>query len=188
LKKKERFIISYIGTFGLAHKLEVVLRAAELLKNYPAIHFLLVGDGADRHHLEEFVSIHQIENVTILPLQPKINIPYFLEISDVGLIMLKNNELFKTVLPSKMFEYMGMHKPLLLSAPLGEASQIINKYNCGIHIQADQPRILAQKCLYYFENREIANKMGENGYLAVRHEFDRNVLSNKMLDVILSLL
>jgi len=182
--KQERFIISYIGTFGLAHKLDIVLQAAELLKNYPAIHFLLVGDGADRHHLEEFVSTHQIENVTILPLQPKLNIPYFLNISDVGLIMLKNNELFKTVLPSKMFEYMGMRKPLLLSAPPGEASGIVKKYECGIHIDADQPRILAEKCLYLFENRAIADKMGENGYKAASRYYDREVLAGKILDTL----
>lgn len=184
--KQERFIISYIGTFGLAHKLDVVLQAAELLKNSPTIHFLLVGDGADRHHLEEFVSTHQIENVTILPLQPKINIPYFLDISDVGLIMLKNNELFKTVLPSKMFEYMGMKKPLLLSAPPGEASGIVKKHECGIHIDADQPRILVEKCLFFFENRNIANRMGENGYKAASRYYDREVLAKKILDFLIT--
>jgi len=183
--KKDRFILSYIGTFGLAHKLDVVLETAELLKTQQDIHFLLIGDGADRKHLETVKRNMSIDNVTILPLQPKDKIPYFLEMSDAGLIMLKNNTLFKTVIPSKMFEYMAKKKPIIVSVPKGEATGIVQKYNCGLVVRPENPAELKRAISKLYHDPDLRAMQGKNGYSAVYQFFNRDSLARKMLEVIL---
>jgi len=183
--KKDRFILSYIGTFGLAHKLEIVLRTAELLKTQQDIHFLLIGDGADRKRLETVKRNMSIDNVTILPLQPKDKIPYFLEMSNAGLIMLKNNTLFKTVIPSKMFEYMAKKKPIIVSVPEGEATGIAQKYTCGLAVQPENPAELKRAILKLYHDPYLRATLGENGYSSVYQFFNRDSLARKMLALIL---
>lgn len=183
--KRDRFILSYIGTFGLAHKLEIILRTAELLKTQQDIHFLLIGDGADRKHLETVKRNMSIDNVTILTLQPKDKIPYFLEMSDAGLIMLKNNALFKTVIPSKMFEYMAKKKPIIVSVPKGEATGIAQKYNCGLVVQPENPAELKRAILKLYHDPDLKATLGEKGYSAVYQFFNRDSLARKMLEIIL---
>jgi glycosyltransferase involved in cell wall biosynthesis len=182
--KDNRFILSYLGTFGLAHKLEIVIEAAELLKDYQVIHFLLIGDGADREHLESLKVARAANNLTILPLQPKENIAYYLDLSDVGLIMLKKNRLFKTVIPSKMFEYMAFHKPLIVAVPEGEATAIVQAYNCGIKVSPENPQLLKNAILRLYQDRKYCKKLGDNGYRAVAKYYNRDVLAQAMMQFI----
>jgi len=184
--KDNRFILSYLGTFGLAHKLDVVIETAELLKDYQDIHFLLIGDGADRKHLESLRTEKVVNNLTILPLQPKENVPYYLGLSDAGLIILKKNRLFKTVIPSKMFEYMAFRKPLIVSVPEGEATSIVEKYNCGIKVSPENPQQLKDAILCLYQDQKYCRKLGNNGYSAVTRYYNRDVLAYEMLQFIIS--
>ena len=184
--KNNRFILSYIGTFGLAHKLEIVLETAILLGEHEDIHFLLIGDGADRAHLEAIISEYSIKNVTLLPLQPKKSIPYYLNLSDAGLIMLKNNSLFKTVIPSKMFEYMGFRKPIIISIPEGEATAIVEKYDCGIKVNPENPQELMNAILRLYKDKKARMEYGNQGYQTVSEYYNRDTLAGIMLDEIIS--
>ena len=113
---ERHFVCSYIGTIGMACGLDVVLRAAQKLKERgdQRIHFLLVGDGAVRAELEEQVEIQHLDNVTFTGRQPKEDVPRFLAASDACLVHLRNTDLFKTVLPSKIFEACAMKRPIVL--------------------------------------------------------------------------
>jgi len=185
-QKDNRFVLSYIGTFGLAHKLETVLETALLLKDNEKIHFLLIGDGADRANLEQIVASKSIQNVTLIPLQPKKYIPYYLDISDVGLIMLKNNSLFKTVIPSKMFEYMGFGKPVIISVPEGEATAIVKENSCGLTVIPESPHELMNAILQLYKDKKTREEFGKNSYQTVTEYYNRDTLAQKMLNVILS--
>ena len=186
--KDGRFILSYIGTFGLAHKLETILETAKLVEGYRDIHFLLIGDGADRTNLEQMLQDKSIRNVTILPLQPKDYVPYYLDLSDVGLIVLKNNRLFKTVIPSKMFEYMGFNKPLIISIPEGEATGIVRRNQCGLIVPPENPPVLAEALLSLYKDKKLRKQSGMNGFRAVSKLYNRDTLANDMLCEIQSLI
>ena len=179
-----KFILSYIGTFGMAHHLETVLQAASQLHDNKEIHFLLIGDGAECEKLITLRTEMKLQNVTILPLQPKKLIPYFIKISDVGLIMLKNSELFKTVIPSKMFEYMAMKKPIITSIPKGEATDIVDKYNCGVNVLPENSEELSKSILFLYKNHSTRDVMGKNGLIAVKNDFNRDVLAHRFLTII----
>ncbi len=183
-KKENKFVCSYIGTFGMAHKVETILYCAEKLKNESHIQFLLIGDGADREHLVNLKKELDLSNVTILHLQPKEYIPYFLNQSDVGLIVLRNNKLFETVIPSKIFEYMAMNNSLILSLPAGETTGMLKDSEFGVTVEPENAEKLAEKILYLFQNPEVRERMSLNGKRLVENYYNRDNLSSIMLQLI----
>ena len=177
---KGKFIVSYIGTFGLAHGIENIILAAENLQNNSNIHFLLVGDGSKRNTLLSLVKKIGLTNITILPLQPRKVIIKLLELSDVGVITLINSSLFSTVIPSKIFEYMAASKPLIISAPKGETTKIIDKYHCGINVMPEDPKAIVESILKLYNNKHLRDKMSINGYNTVKNHYSRKRLATQM--------
>jgi colanic acid biosynthesis glycosyl transferase WcaI len=62
--------------------------------------------------------------------------PRYWSLCDLALVHLKDAQLFETVIPSKLFEAMGMGLPILLVAPKGEASRLVLKEGVGVHLPA----------------------------------------------------
>lgn len=155
-----RFVIGYIGTHGMAHALENVLAAAVLVKD-PDITFLFVGTGAARTRLVAEAENRNLRNVRFVPAQPKETMPTLWAICDVALVHLRNTPLFRTVIPSKMFEAMAMGLPILLTAPEGEASSIVNNEGAGICVPAEDPLALADAVCFLKENPGLLQQLAE---------------------------
>jgi putative colanic acid biosynthesis glycosyltransferase WcaI len=145
------FTVGYFGTHGMAHALDRVLDAAALLHDTPAIHFLFVGAGAARDALIAQAAQEHLDNVIFVPAQPKTRMPAYWSVCDLALVPLKNTPLFTTVIPSKIFEAMGMGRAIVLAAPEGEASQIIRGTGAGVVVPPECPTAMAQAIreLYY---------------------------------------
>lgn len=144
-------VVGYIGTLGMAHGLENVLAAAERLKG-KGIRFLMVGPGAERDALVEEAKRRGVENVTFVGAQPKSEMPRYWSLCDLALGHLRDTPLFKTVIPSKIFEAMGMGVPVLLAAPKGEASEIVEGEGVGVWVRAGDASALAEAVLFLKEN------------------------------------
>jgi len=140
---EDDFVVSYIGTLGMAHGLGKVLECARLIE-HANVKFMFVGPGAERENLVREASKLGLKNVIFVPPQPKEEIPRFWSLSDIALVHLKDTPLFRTVIPSKIFEAMGMGLTILLVAPEGEASRIILEENAGIWVPAGDPGALAE--------------------------------------------
>ncbi|MBT6095041.1 MAG: glycosyltransferase family 4 protein [Rhodospirillaceae bacterium] len=138
-----KFVVGYVGTHGMAHALSNVLDAAEQLADTPAIAFLLAGGGAERDDLVAEAKRRGLENVIFLERQPKDRMPAVWSLCDVALVHLKNSDVFRDVIPSKMFEAMAMGLPVLMASPAGEASEILEKDDAGLHVPAEDPAALA---------------------------------------------
>jgi hypothetical protein len=132
-------IIGYIGTQGLSHGLMSVLKAAEMMRDQSDYQFLFIGTGAENAKLKDYVAQNRLSNVTFIPSQPKDQIARYWSLLDVTLICLKGVDLFKTVIPSKLFEAIGMGVPVLFSGPIGEASGIIKQDDVGILVTPEDP-------------------------------------------------
>jgi glycosyltransferase involved in cell wall biosynthesis len=135
----DRFVVGYLGTHGMAHGLEAVLDAAEMMRLDDAVRFLFVGAGAAKARLVEEALRRGLTNVIFMPLQSKELMPEVWSLCDVALIHLKNDPVFETVIPSKIFEAMAMGLPLLAAIPNGEASRIIEHEKAGIVVPAGNP-------------------------------------------------
>jgi glycosyltransferase involved in cell wall biosynthesis len=179
----DKFVVSYVGTHGMAHNLETVIAAANELRDQPNIIFLLVGDGAKRNKLVEIKEKMHVNNLIMLDQQPKKMMPLLWEVSDVSMVLLKKSELFKTVIPSKIFESLAMKKPIILGVE-GESQEIIETANAGICIEPENHKQLADAVLFLYENPEVRKEYGNNGKSYVEANFDRQLLARKYLNVL----
>ena len=174
-----KFIVSYIGTHGMAHALDFILDCAKSI-NDPKIHFIMQGDGSEKQHLMDIAAQWNLQNITFLPFVSKKEITKYINISDVALVNLKRSDTFKTVIPSKIFENIALYKPILLGVE-GEAKELIEHYNVGVsYIPENQSSFLA--ALEKIKTYKSSNfKFNCNEML---QQFDRNQLARTMLDVI----
>ena len=150
-----RFVAAYVGTHGMAHGLDTVLEAAKLLSDDPRIVLLLVGDGAERERLEQRKREMGLGNVIMLGQQPKDAMPGIWAATDVSMILLRRSDLFKTVLPSKMFEAMAMGRPIVLGVE-GEARALLDEAGAGIGITPQSAEELAAAVKRLADDRELA--------------------------------
>jgi len=150
---KGKFVAGYIGTLGMAHALNTIIEAAILLKKFENIKILLVGGGSDRSRLVEMVKARNLSNVLIIERQPKEKMQKILSLCDLSIVSLKDTPLFSSVIPSKIFESMAMGIPILMSTPIGEATEIIQENKVGIVIPPENPISLSQAILDLEKNK-----------------------------------
>ena len=139
-----RCVIGYVGTHGMAHALGNVLDAAERLRGNDRVRFLLVGAGAERAQLVADAQARALTNVVFAPMQPKSRMPAVWSVCDVALVHLKNAPAFAEVIPSKIFEAMAMGLPLLVAAPAGIATRLVEDDGAGLIVPAEDPDALAR--------------------------------------------
>ncbi len=140
---EKKFVVGYVGTLGMAHDLENVLSAASLMADNKDIMFLFVGSGADKEKLENIAQKESLKNVIFLGRKPKEIIPEIWNLCTIALVHLKNEAAFSEVIPSKIFEAMGMGLPILLVSPKGEASQLVELNKCGEWVPSGDPQTLS---------------------------------------------
>ncbi|HUS66473.1 MAG TPA: glycosyltransferase family 4 protein [Kofleriaceae bacterium] len=139
-----KFVIGYIGTLGMAHDLTNVVDAAALLRHDDRVRVLFVGPGAEREILQERARELGLSNIVFVARQPKEAMPSYWSLCDLALVHLKNHPVFETVIPSKIFEAMGMGVPILMVGPEGEASAIVRRERAGeVVAAADAARLAA---------------------------------------------
>src|SRR5581483_900535 len=138
-----RFAVGYIGTHGMAHALDKVLAAAERLRGRDDLVFFFAGGGAERAHVEAIVHERELANVRLVPRQPKETMPRLWSLCDLAIIPLRDSPVFATVIPSKLFECMGMGVPVLMALPRGEATAIVETTGCGVVVPPEDPAAMA---------------------------------------------
>lgn len=182
---QDKFVVGYIGTHGLAHNLSTVVEAARKLSSNPRIAFLLIGTGADYAQIAETIKMYELDNVVLLGQQPRESIPDYLRLCDVSLITLRDTEVFTTVIPSKIFECMGVGVPVLTSVPEGELTRIVTDRQCGVCVPPESPDELAEAVQRLSENPALLAEYRENSRAASKH-YSRDRLAQHMLNVMTS--
>lgn len=177
------FVAGYIGTHGMAQGLTNILDSAELLHDKKDIRFVFVGAGAERQHLIDIASQRRLDNVIFIPSQEKNAIAKFWSLCDMVLVHLRNNPVFKTVIPSKIFEAMAMGLPILLVAPQGEAKEIIDYEKAGVWVPAGNPKILSDTIMKLYSAPQKLRNYANNALIAAS-KYSREFQANKMLKVL----
>ena len=172
----DAFVCSYIGTIGTACGLDVVLRAARRLRaeGRDDMVFLLVGDGAIRERLEAAAREEGLTQVVFAGRQDKRVIPDYLAMSDACLVHLARKDLFRTVLPSKIFEAAAAMRPIVLGVE-GRAAEVVGGAGAGICIEPENQRELIEALEKLAASPEFAKELGHAGSekIATRYDYDR---------------
>lgn len=180
---KDKFVIGYIGTHGMAHGLSNVLEAAARLRGNDRVMFLFVGDGAERDDLISLAAEKGLENVRFIESQPREKVPAIWSVCDVALVHLRDSVVFSEVIPSKIFEAMAMELPTLLVAPQGVASDIVLSTRSGVWAPAEQPDRLAHVAARLAEKPRLLEMLGRNG-AAASGRFSRRRQAEEMIKVL----
>ena len=154
---KGKFVAGYVGTHGMAHGLETIVNVAEQLKENDNIRFIFAGGGATRKKVEELVAKKRLSNVILIDRQSKEMMPKIWSLCDVSLVPLVNNDLFRTVIPSKIFECMGMGIPTIMSVPEGEATEIIKRTGSGLVVDSENDTQIKNALLQLYSDKELYN-------------------------------
>ena len=172
-----KFIAAYVGTQGLAHGLDTLLKAAERLQHREDIHIVMVGDGADRKRLEAEAERLGLKNFSSLGQLPKSAMPQLLSNCGANLVLLRKLDLFLSVIPSKIFESMAMQKPLIMGVE-GEGRNIVDAAEAGIGITPEDDAALAKAVETLADDRELCKTLGSNGRAYVSEHFNRERLAD----------
>lgn len=179
-----RFVVCFAGTVGMAHGLGTVLDAARLAKQeMPEVLFLVVGDGAERKELEARAVREGLDNVSFTGRVPRERVPELLRRAEISLVMLKDDPLFRTVLPSKLFESMGCARPMLLGVD-GEARRLVERAEAGLYFVPSDPRALLDGIRALAADPARRDRMGRAGHHVATTEFDRGVLAHRYADIL----
>ena len=180
-----RFLVAYVGTLGLAHGLHAILDAAERLRHEPDVRFVLIGDGADRPRLEEEIRNRGLENVQLLGLRPRSEIPAWVASIDVCLVMLRDLAVFERVIPSKIFEFLAQERPVILSAR-GEIRRLVEGAKAGFVIDPEDGVGLAEAIRRIRREPDEAAARARAGRMWVEADFQRDPLARRMAEFLSS--
>ena len=183
-----KFVVSYIGTMGMAHGLETIIAAALQLQDAnPEIAFLIVGEGAEKDRILSLARERGLNNLRFIDQQPRERIPAYIRASDVCLVLLKKAEVFKTVIPTKMLEFMSCARPVILGVD-GQARNILEEARGGLVIEPENSVDLVNAIRYLSANPQIVRELGKNGREHIVRKFSRRHTAEKYIRMLERLL
>ena len=188
LSLEDRFLISYIGTMGMAHGLDTLISAAEQLqKALPNSTFLLIGEGSEKQRIIDLAAARGVTNIQFVPQQPRDRIPAYISASDVCLVLLKRTDLFKTVIPTKLLEYMACARPVIVAVD-GQSRQIVEEARAGVFVQPEDSQALVQAIQALAQDPEHRKQMGANGRKHIVDRYSREKTAQNYISVLAELL
>ncbi len=184
LKLEGRFLICYIGTMGNAHGLETLIASAEKLQTVlPAATFLVIGEGAEKQRIVDLAANRGLSNIRFLGQQPRERIPAYVSAADICLVMLKKAELFKTVIPTKLLEYMACERPVIVAVD-GQARQIVEEAGAGTFVEPENSEALVEAIVELAANPELRRKMGTSGRQYIVNNLSRDKTARDYIGVL----
>ena len=183
---QDRFIVLYAGAHGLSNDLGVVLEAADRLRTRPEIAIVLLGDGKDKPGLIKQAERQSLENVVFLPPLPKADMPQALAAADACIAILKPLQLYKTVYPNKVFDYMAASRPVILSID-GVIRKVVEAAGAGLFVTPGDPIALAEAICRLADDSALGRAMGKRGQSYVAANFNRQDQAEKLEMILLKL-
>jgi glycosyltransferase involved in cell wall biosynthesis len=182
-----KFVAMYAGAHGISNDLEVLLDAADRLRNNSRIRILLVGDGKEKPGLALRATEMKLDNVLFLAPVPKQDIPEVLAASDCGIAILKPIPLYGTTFPNKVFDYMASGRPVVLAID-GVIRKVVEEAGAGLAVPPGDPGALADAIQTLADDPARAEEMGRRGRLCVERDFNRQMQAQQMEKVLVDLL
>ena len=175
----KKFTVLYSGNMGLAQDLETIVKAAKKLENYD-INFVFIGEGICKSKIE-LLAMPLKKKIDFYNSMPRSELIKYINHSSICLVPLKNKEIFKSALPSKMFEYMACEKPVIVSIK-GDAEKLIINAKAGTIIEPENPDMLSDAILHYYNNRKKSKIHGQNGLIYITENLLKEDLISKILN------
>lgn len=179
-----KFVVLYTGNLGLAQYPEIFTKTAEVLKENREVVFLIVGAGVLAANLQEYANKKNLTNIIFTGAESRLRMPNYVAAADICIIPYRTSDTFRSTFPSKMFDYMAGGRPIIINLK-GEASDLIEKANCGLLAKEQDAKDLAEKILHLKNNKDACDKMGRSGKDFVEKHYRREIIANDLENVII---
>ncbi len=176
---ENKFVVLYTGLLGFAQAPEVLVDAAEILKDNKDIIFIVAGAGPLEADLKFKIENLKLSNIVLLGQKPKAEMPKLIAMADVGLIPYKNKETYYKNIPSKMFDYLAGGIPVIINLD-GEAARIIKEAQAGLVVKADDAKALSKGILELYANKTLREVMGRKGREYAEKNFDKKIAAQNL--------
>ena len=178
----DKFVALYAGAHGMSNDLSTLVAAANLLRDQPKIVIVLVGDGKEKPKLRKQAEEMGLGNIKFLRPRAKQEMPALLAAADVCIAVLKPIELYNTVYPNKVFDYMAAGKPVLLAID-GVIREVVEEARAGIFVTPGNPLALAEAIQELARDPQLCHAMGMRGRSYVESNFNREDLAKQLLEL-----
>lgn len=181
---KNKFIVTYCGNLGVPQNVEIMIDAAELLKDNNNIFFVIIGGGSREEYIKKYLTEKKLDNIKLFPLQPLEKAHLVYSIGDVGLVIGKSGT-SKNGFPSKTWSIMSAGQAMIACFDLdSELSNFVKNSNCGIVVEPDSSDKLASAIEHLFINKKETRQMGLNARKYVKENFSREQSTQKFLKLV----
>lgn len=175
----QSFVVQYAGNIGLTQDFETIIAAAQLLKDIPEVHFLIVGDGARRTWLVQQIEELKLRNMRWLPYQPRSIMPQLYASSDICLVPLRHS-MARDTFPSKIYTIMAAGRPALVSAdPDSELAAVVGQSKCGAAVSPGDPVAMTDAIRAMHSRRDELREMGQRGRQFVEKNHSPQAVANQ---------
>ncbi|UCE26409.1 MAG: glycosyltransferase family 4 protein [Candidatus Coatesbacteria bacterium] len=175
-----KFVVSCVGNFGLTQGLDKFLQAAKLLSDDDRFRFVFVGFGVTRHVLEEIARREGLTNVALVEKQPREEVPYFLNVSDVAVCSLEDSPPLNRSFPSRIAEYLAAGLPILILAKGEPRRIIVEEAGAGVYADKENPAEVAETLRCLADDPGELKAMGERGRVYACEYLEREKLADKL--------
>jgi glycosyltransferase involved in cell wall biosynthesis len=170
---QDSFVVLFSGNFGLVNEFQTVLEAARLLRERVDILFLFVGDGVKGDEIKRFKAEHELENIRLLPYQPREELRYSLAAGDVHLTTLAEG-LAGLSVPSKTYAILAAARPVLFVGDVRSAvARLISENNCGKVVASGDSRQLAEVISHWAADPAQLKEVGRRARALFESRFER---------------
>jgi glycosyltransferase involved in cell wall biosynthesis len=174
-------VIGYTGLIGYAQGMEILVKAAILLKHKLKVTFLIIGDGPKSQEMKDLVSNYELDNFIFVGNQPKHLMPTYLSMVDITIAPLVKTDIYLGALPSKIFDSFAVKKSVLLGVD-GEARELFcKKYNCAFYFEPENHEELAKLIMRVIADKDKAIEYGERGYELMKTTFNRKFINQEFI-------
>lgn len=178
-----KFYITYCGNIGLTQNMDLLLDVAKELSTKENIHFVLVGEGADKARVKSRVENENINKISFLPFQPYEDISHVFSLGDAGLIISKPG-VGENSVPSKTWSIMSAECPVIANFDENEIKTILSENNCGIFTKAGDKEAFKNAILELYNNKDKAVQLGKNGRQFIMENLTREIGTSKYVKVV----
>lgn len=165
-----KFVVVYGGSVGAAQRVDHVIELADACKDKTEIIFVILGKGPLLPSIKEMVNERNLQNVVFKDYLPQDQYLKFLAVCDVGLIPLNEKTAIPNF-PSKALSYLNMKVPILAALDyVTDFGEFLTEHEAGLWAHSDNTEDLKEKLLEYFNNKDLRNRVKDNGYRLYKSE------------------
>ncbi len=175
--------VIYSGTHGLVHGMDVILDAAEILRDESDAKFVLVGDGVAKQDLVREADRRGLKNVEFISSRQPEELSELVHRSALCLATTRGGEFSAGTIPVKIFDYMACGKPIV-AAVEGDAREIVERAGSGIVTEPGDGKGLADAVKTLLGDAELRHTFGRSGRVFVEDEYSRTALAGKLEELI----